>query len=243
VFLFQTALAQNVPAARAEVIARALDLTRADRGIKGPDLITVGRLYAPLILDITPSPDLIWFSGAAARALLAAGELEKGREWLALARSMARTSIEAGQVADGLWPIDRLMTEGAPTRIPPQALQAWRETVPQDRRAEYQGILLNVLTAVGEPITAADWLPAMDNSAPAVTMTVTPPRIINGLKLARRDKRVGETVVFALLALGEEGPSSVEPAALQDVIAALMAVGREHDARALAVEALLVEGL
>ncbi len=243
VFLFQTALAQSVPAARAEVIARAVDLTRADRGIKGPDLITVGRLYAPLILEIPPSPDLIWFSGAAARALLAAGELEKGREWLALARSMARTSIEAGLVADGLWPIDRLMTEGAPTRIPPQALQAWRETAAPDRRAEYQGLLLNVLAAVGEPITAADWLPAMDNSAPAVTMTVTPPRIVNGLKLAQRDKRVGETAVFALLALGEEGPSSVEPAALQDVIAALMAVGREHDARALAVEALLVEGL
>ncbi len=243
VFLFQTALGQNVPAARAEVIARAIDLTRADRGIKGPDLITVGRLYAPLILEIQPSPDLIWFSGAAARALLAAGELEKGREWLALARSMARTSIEAGQVADGLWPIDRLMTEGAPTRIPPQALQAWRQTVAPDRRAEYQGMLLNVLAAVGEPITATDWLPAMDNSAPAVTMTVTPPRIVNGLKLAQRDKRVGETAVFALLALGEEGPASVEPAALQEVIAALMAVGREHDARALAVEALLVEGL
>jgi hypothetical protein len=243
VHLFQTALAQTVPAARAEVIARAIDLTRADRGRQGPDLITVGQIYAPLIIEITPSPDLIWFSGAAARALLAAGEREKGREWLELARSMARTSIEAGQVADGLWPIDRLLTEDAPDRLPPQALQAWRETIAQDRRAEYQGLLLNILAAVGEPITASDWLSAMDNSPPQVTMLVTPPRIINGLDLARRDKRVGETVVFALLALGEDGPSNVEPAALQDVIAGLMAVGRERDARALAVEALLVEGL
>ena len=74
-------------------------------------------------------------------------------------------------------------------------------------------------------------------------MAVTPPRIINGLQLAQRDKRVGETAVFALLALGEDGVSSVEPAAVQQVIAALLAVGRERDARALAVEALLVEGL
>ncbi|MGE4062813.1 MAG: hypothetical protein AB7E79_05545 [Rhodospirillaceae bacterium] len=243
VHLFQTALAQTVPAARAEVIARAIDLTRADRGRNGPDLITVGRIYAPLILEINATPDLIWFSGPAARVLLAAGELDKGREWLELARSMARTSIEAGQVADGLWPIDRLMTEGTPGRLPPQALQAWRETVPQDRRAEYHGLLLNILAAVGEPITSADWLPAMDSPAPPVTMAVTPPRVVNGLKLAQQDMRVGETVVFALLALGEDGPSSVEPAALQDVIAALMSVGREHDARALAVEALLVEGL
>lgn len=243
VHLFQTALAQNVPAARAEVIARAIDLTRADRGRQGPDLITVGQIYAPLIKEISPSPDLVWFSGAAARALIAAGELDAGREWLGLARSMARTSIEAGQIADGLWPIDRLLTEGAPDRLPPQALQAWRATAREDVRAQQQGLLLNVLTAVGEPITSADWLTAMDDPAPAATMTVTPPRIVNGLNLARQGKRVGETAVFALLALGEDGPSSVEPAAMQDVIAALIAVGRERDARTLAVEALLVEGL
>lgn len=242
VHLFQTALAQNVPAARAEVIGRAIELTRADRGLHGPDLITVGQVYAPLIQDITPSPELVWFSGSAARALIAAGDLEKGRAWLELARSMARTSIEAGQMADGLFPIDRLLS-GTAGRLPPQALPAWRETVPADRRAEFQGILLNILAAAGETITAADWLPAMDASAPEVTMAVTPPRIINGLQLAQRDKRVGEAAVFALLALGEDGVSSVEPAAVQQVIAGLLAVGRESDARALAVEALLVEGL
>jgi len=243
VHLFQTALAQNVPAARAEVIARAIDLTRADRGRTGPNLITVGQIYAPLIQEMTPSPDLVWFSGAAARALIAAGDITKGREWLDLARSMARTSIEAGQMADGLWPIDRLLTESEPGRLPPQALPAWRETVAQDKRAEVQGILLNILAAAGEPIAAADWLAVMDDPAPDVIMTVTPPRIVNGLKLARDGKRPGEAVVFALLALGEDGLSTVEPAAAQDVISSLMAVGRAHDARALAVEALLVQGL
>lgn len=243
VHLFQTALAQNVPSARAEVIARAIELARADRGRQGPDFITVGQIYAPLIQDIAPSPDLVWFSGAAARTLIAAGQLDKGREWLGLARSMARTSIEAGQMADGLWPIDRLLTEGTPGRLPPQALQAWRETAPAAVRAQQQGLLLNILAAVGEPITASDWLTAMDDDSSLPTLQVTPARIVNGLDLARKDKRVGETTVFALLALGEDGASSVEPAVVQDVIAALMAVGRERDARALAVEALLVEGL
>lgn len=243
VHLFQTALAQSVPAARAEVIGRAIELARADRGRQGPDLITVGQIYAPLIQEIPATPDLVWFAGSAARALIAAGDLANGREWLALARSMGRTSIEAGQIADGLWPIDRLLTEGGPSRLPPQALQAWRETVSQDKRPEYQGILLNLLAAVGEPITSSDWLSAMDDPAPEVTMPVTAPRIVNGLALAQRDKRVGETVAFALLALGEEGLTSVEPAAAQAVIAGLIAVGREKDARALAVEALLIEGL
>ncbi len=243
VHLFQTALAQNIPAARAEVIGRAIELTRADRGRTGPDLVTVGQIYAPLIQEIPVTPELVWFSGSAARALIAAGDLTKGGEWLELARSMARTSIEAGQIADGLWPIDRLLTEGDRGRMPPQALRAWRATIADNRRAESQGLLLNILTATGEAITSADWLAAMDAPPPDVTMTVTPPRVVNGLALASRDKRVGETAAFALLALGEDGPSSVEPAAIQQVISALTAVGRTRDARALAVEALLVEGL
>jgi hypothetical protein len=135
------------------------------------------------------------------------------------------------------------MSDGTPGRLPPQALDSWRASVPQERRAEAHGTLLNILAAVGEPITAADWLPAMDRPPAPATMTVTPPHIVNGLALAREGKRVGEVVVFALLALGGEGPSAVEPAALQGVIAALTAVGRARDARALAVEALLVDGL
>lgn len=242
VYLFQTALAQDVPAARAEVIARVIDLTRADRGRAGPSLATVGRVYAPLILEIPVTADLIWFSGAATRALIAAGELDAGHEWLAMARSMARTSIEAGLIADGLWPVDRLLNATG-GRIPPQALSAWRETIPQDRRPQAQGILLNILAAAGEPIAAADWLPTLTTLPAPVSMRVTPAQIVNGLELAAAGERVGEAVVFALLALGEDGLATVEPAAAQEIIKGLTAVGRGADARALAVEALLLEGL
>jgi len=241
VYLFQTALAQSVPAARAEVIARVVDLTRAQRGREGPDLVTVGQLYAPLIQEIEPSAELVWFSGAAARALLAAGETTAGAAWLELARSMGRTSIEAGMIADGLRPLAQLMN---PTgRMPPQALQAWRATMPPGVRARAEGALFNLLAAAGEPVTAADWLPGLTEIPPAAAMNVTPAAIVNGLDLAARDNRVGETAVFALMALGEDGLAVVEPAAAQLVIKGLVAVGRAQDARALAVEALLIQGL
>lgn len=242
VHLFQTALNQAVPAARAEVIARVIDLTRADRGRQGPDLVTVGQVYAPLIREIEPSADLVWFAGTAARALIAAGETDAGRPWLGLARSMARTSIEAGLVADGLRPIERLV-EPAAGRMPPRMLQAWRATVASEARPHAQAVLFNLLAALGEPVTAADWLPVMGEAPARETVRATPAHVINGLDLAARGKRVGETAAFALLALGEDGLAAVEPAAAREIVRGLVAAGRESDARALVAEALLVEGL
>jgi hypothetical protein len=65
----------------------------------------------------------------------------------------------------------------------------------------------------------------------------------NGLTLAVRGKRVGETAALSLIALGEDGPARAAPATLQKVIESLMDIGREQDARALALEAALVHGL
>ncbi|MBY0510589.1 MAG: antifreeze protein, partial [Rhodospirillaceae bacterium] len=65
----------------------------------------------------------------------------------------------------------------------------------------------------------------------------------NGLSDASRSKRIGETAVLALVALGEDGPGKTAAPSLQHVIESLRAAGREADARALAVEAALVLGL
>ena len=252
--LFQSALAQTVPTARAEVIALALDLVRADRGAKGPPLTVMGPAYAEMLGDMEPTADLVWFAGTAARALLAAGPDDKtattkAKVWLDLARNMGRTSREAGQIADSLWPIERLLTGTAATavQLPPQALRAWAAALPPATPAPdialKREIVLSLLTAAGEPVTAADWLPVMGGSARADGAAGLSPHIGNSLDLAAKAGRAGETTVLALTALGEDGPARVSLSALQQVITSLRIAGRETDARALAVEALLVLGL
>ena len=69
------------------------------------------------------------------------------------------------------------------------------------------------------------------------------PAVWNGLTAAARAKRVGETAALSLIALGGDGPAKASSAALQKVIESLMAVGRDADARALAVESALIHGL
>lgn len=241
--LFQSALAQTVPAARAEVIARALEIVRIDMGGTGPTLAALGMVYAPLLKGITPSVDMVWFSGSAARGLLAAGEFEAARDWLDLARGMGRTSQEASQIADNLWPLERLMTVGAKGRLPALAMDAWAATVPEDASEQGREILLNLFTAFGDPVATADWQPVLNGLRTMERGPAVAPHIWNGLTLSARDRRVGEAAALALIALGDEGPAFAAPHTLAKVIATLMAVGREQDARALAIEAALALGL
>lgn len=56
-------------------------------------------------------------------------------------------------------------------------------------------------------------------------------------------KRVAETVLLSLLALGEAGPAGADPLLLRQVIISLRAAGFGKEARAMAVEAALAAGL
>lgn len=239
-FMYQLAVAQTVPVARAEVTARAIDLARADRGARGPSLSVVGQVYAPLIAEIAADPTLIWFSGHAARALIAAGQADAALPWLDLVRQMARTNIEAGGIADGLWPIEHLAQIESHTEVAPQNIRNWQAV--QRGGSEARERLLNLLTAVGDPVPAAEWLPVLTAAKP-VDGPHPSAGVWNALALAAREARVGDTAALALIAFGENDANAVSPLTLAKVIESLMVVGREADARALAVEAALAGGL
>jgi hypothetical protein len=56
-------------------------------------------------------------------------------------------------------------------------------------------------------------------------------------------RRVAETVLLSLLALGEAGPAGADPLLLRQVLISLRTAGFEKEARAMAVEAALASGL
>lgn len=239
--LFQSALTQTVPTARAEVITRAVELARLDGGEKGPDLTVVGRAYAGMLSEMEASGEMVWFAGTAARALLAAGELAKAKVWLDLLHSMSRNNLEAGVIADNLWPLERLLSP-AEGEMPAGAIRTWAASVPEVVRAAQRQLLYTLFIAVGESVNPGVFAQGLndqaDQDAPGVR-----PAVWNGLTAAARGRRVGETAALSLIALGGDGPAKAASATLQKVIESLMTVGRDADARALAVESALIHGL
>jgi hypothetical protein len=67
--------------------------------------------------------------------------------------------------------------------------------------------------------------------------------MIYALSEASQLGRLGETVLLALLALGEEGPGKVHPLVLHEVLSALTRVDLVYEARLLAIEAAVANGI
>ncbi|MEO5372689.1 MAG: hypothetical protein H7840_00250 [Alphaproteobacteria bacterium] len=237
--LYQIILMQSDSGARAGLISRVLDLSR------GAAFLTAARVYQPMIEAMQPGPDLAWFSGRAARALMAAGRNDLAASWFGLAQQFAASSDEAAQAARTLWPLARLShpTQGEPWSA--EAFGAWRTAqgdIPAERLTARSILLLNALDAVGEPLSGNEWAEVMES--PGLHQAQLPGLPVwHALTQAAAGRRVGETVLLSIIALGGKDPGAVDPATLHHVVAALRLVGLDTEARALAVEAAVTGGL
>ena len=101
--------------------------------------------------------------------------------------------------------------------------------------------LLALLEGVGAPIETDLWrdlLPASDQRQAAAPASV----LWRGLERAAAERRVGETILYALHMLNGR-PQDAHPEALVACLRALSRVGLDRDARAIAVATALIQDL
>jgi len=106
---------------------------------------------------------------------------------------------------------------------------------------ERSALLFILLDALGYDLPDQAWDGLLQGSL-TITAYVPSPALVRSLESASLNKRLGETVLLGLLALGDVGPSSAAPSTLRTVIRALNGVGLAAEARALALEAALGRG-
>ncbi|HUN51311.1 MAG TPA: hypothetical protein VMU42_09345, partial [Candidatus Sulfotelmatobacter sp.] len=240
--MYRAVQAEKVPAAEAEAIAAAFALAR---GAAVPTPLWLERAYGPALFRITPGPGVVWFASDATHAYLAAGDVANARAWAALGDT-DRVLPAPGQPAPGAL-LGRLMAladkDAAPADAP--TLAAWyraAEAVDGPERAARAALLYSLLDALGQPVPAERWQ-ALAGGAQPITATVPSPIVTRGVAAAAAAGRLGETVLYALLAFGEGGPATADATTLVAVVAALKQVGLEGDARAVAVEAAMGHGM
>ncbi len=231
--LFRAAQLQKSAKARAEVINRAFALARQHGHFDA-----AARLYAPLILSIKPSADLGHFAGHAVRALLAAGAKDAVGPWLKLAQ-------KAGEDSGPVWPLLRLVQADEDRPIRAGLLRKWlaqRAPLPPERASRQAAVLFGMLDALGDKVATEDWLPLMGGPV-SQTVTMPQPALWHAQRIAAEDLRLGETVLLSLVSLGVAGPGAAEPTNLYRIVASLRLVGLDDEARALALEAALANGI
>ena len=235
--LYQAARAQSLPATRAEVLRVALQPNS-----EADVYQAVVRAFLPLLMEVPATSELAWFAAAAGRALYAAGQFEAASAWLALGRQEAILNPQAATAVASLWPYSRLAGDAAMTTA--GSLAGWsamRGSTGDAVQARRQALLRAAFQALGEQdtlpwntIAAAADVPARPLPAAA---------LLYALQDASESQRVGETVLLTVVVLGAAGPADSHILALRSAIAALNRLGFEQEARALAIEAALANGV
>lgn len=240
--LLRAAAGADQGTARAEILRRAWDLSR-DRGSHA---IMLGA-SVPVLAEIEPAAELIWFAADAARTLFAAGMTAEAMAWYRLAERDSQSNDAAREVADALWPLAQIADEKDELAWRPNGLAAWHATTKKSggsgAMARRRALMVySVLQALGKPVGPGEWTELL--GAPATTETapqMPPPldaALWHALGQAAEQRQLGLTVLLALLALGEGGAGAAHPLTVTKAITALESVGLGREARGLALEAV-----
>jgi hypothetical protein len=239
--LYQVAAIETIPTARAEVLQKTWMLARASGGFG-----TAARVGAEALLALTPSAELLWLAPDASRALLTAGKFEAARAWFEVVlRQAAQADPEARFAALGLWPLMAIANAELDDRWSPEVLARWvasQRELPEAVRQQRLSLMLSLLDGLDLIADEGPWEGLLLEGPLTETTYMPAPALWRGLENAAAAGRVGETVLLALLALGDLGPGRADPLTLRAVIAALAKVGLDEHARAIALEAALTRG-
>ncbi len=160
--------------------------------------------------------------------------------------SPERPVDEAAQAVLELWPLILIADLNTPLAFRPAILEAWWPgqvaTVGETAASERAAVYYSLLDAMGYFMPDTVWAPLL-NGPLTVTAYTPAPALTRGLESAVKAKRIAETVLLCLLALGDVGPAGADPSTLHAVIRALRAVGLIRESRDVALEAAIGRGL
>lgn len=267
--LYQAAAKQNIPSARAEIIATALGMARDDGRYQA-----AVEAFRPLIDRLPPSPEMVWFALTGVRAYLSLGDSVGTDRWLALLRASATVRDESRLALARVRPLARILGAGDKTISMQQTLAEWQGTLEDTPEVSALRALVNgMLMAVGEELPPEAWdgivagapknqlmpspvvwfmfrdsLRALNPgsgamTAPAIAGAAGVGGARSNVSAAEVPAGAAKPAIYALQSMGDGVPGDQGIAVVYEVVAAFRALGFERTARKLAVETLLAAGL
>lgn len=230
--LFRAAFDQPDPLLKARFAAAAIDQAVSRNRVAG-----TARVFEAIIAAIRPDATHGREAASFARALYALGRPEAAAKWLDVAKADPATVREA----EKLWPLAAISEFGPGQPVALAGLAGWRASLAglaPEIAARRNGIVLGILAGLGAKVPDSAWLAALSlpNGGPN-------PALFALMQGAALDARTGGTVLAALATMGDVPLDKLDPMTLSEVISALAVVGLAEDCRALAMEALLANGI
>ncbi len=238
--LMRLATSQSTPLAKAEVLRRTLEIARQH----GNHTETV-RAASPIIEEMTPGPELVWFAEDAARSLFATGRITEALAWYEIVVKNRDQLEEASSIEADLWPLAVLSGAESATSALPQRLVPWLSDSLKDAddgAVKRSQLFMSLIEASGHEVPAQAWrqLAIAASGKGEALANYAWHRL---LEHSAANNRVGETVLLAIVgAAGNEDKAYMGVAAAH-AVNSLYTIGRDNSARRLALESALAGGL
>ncbi|MBO6784247.1 MAG: hypothetical protein JJ899_13395 [Alphaproteobacteria bacterium] len=245
------------PLARANLL---VDAWRAARTAGALDI--VARATADLLVDIPATAGFAWMAGDAADVALLAGRDRLALDWYRLMRNQEAVVPALSTAVVVLWPAMRVIGREADrgfsladgttaiTRLAPAVsargvvpwdaarLSRWIELTAARAPVPDHALVLEMLSALGDPVDDTHWLRVSAGTPGVFTMPSS--ALLAGLSRAARAGRKAETALYALHALGQTG-GAPSPRLVAQLVAALDEAGLHEPARSMAREMVVRE--
>jgi tetratricopeptide (TPR) repeat protein len=236
--LYGGVLRTDLPARRAQILHRALEMARRFGGYPA-----AAAANETSLLKLEPAPEIAWFAADAGRAFYYLGRYERAQAWLNIARNRAESDTQARDAVPTLALFAQIAGAGQKLTWAPNAVEQWRDAQakagdpdPALRAAR----LFAILAALGEPV-GDQWRQMAESAQPSSGLPDT--TLINRLDAASAAGRRGEVVLLSLVLMGTTGPSDAHPLVVNRVLSALDASGLQSEARAIAFETVIANGI
>ncbi len=233
---YQAIEKRTVPAARAGAFSAAL--LRADTQNTFPLFALVA---ADAAMEITPAPETAWLAPQIERVLLYTGNDVQAERWYS---ALSSGSPSDAPVVNALQLHTLLAAptaeraakaQGALSWLAQNAMKSGGQKAWLSDRAAREIPLFEALGYVIPP--DAQW--ALTANTTGVVPSAAQNEALDAMAQASAQGRLGETVLDAMIALGQSGPERAEGRTVSRVVRALAAVGLSEEARAIAIEAVL----
>lgn len=244
--LYHAVTSQSVPAAQAEIVAKALSLAKGQGRVP-----TAVRVFLPTLEGIEPRDGLAWFAPAAASALYLGGAYDAAGKWYALAKANSDTVRVGGSDTDkgipagvALWP---LAAAAALPQSRPEAKSQPQAGAATDGVAVASGAPVTVVPVTAAPLTGDDssanafdeamferWWKAMA-AAGDETRVVRAQRVLAVLEAL--GAKVGEDA-WAHVVTAPAGSAALPAVGVTEMLARASAAGRTGETVLLALTAL-----
>ena len=185
---------------------------------------------------VVPSPEMALHTVTTVLAALAAGRFDIAERWYVAAVERGETLEADSKRAVLAWPLMKLADAGDTVSWAEDGLRRWLEAGGGEPPYPRAVTLFALMEAVGEPVRPDDWN-ALLTDLEGVEGEFPAPVVWRGLDAAGRGGRIGEAVLYAVIASGGR-PRADLPTATA-IVRALAAVGLAAEARAYAFESLV----